>query len=82
MIAVKQPQLEQIESGVWSDGAVAQNNPDVYAVVEGVLRTLDLVAITTDVLGADRQADKPDVMEALDFWFGEIADSYADEDDA
>lgn len=76
---MQQPQLEAIPSGVWSDGAVAQNNPDVYAVVEGVLRTLDLVAITKDVLD-DPQAHPLTVTLALDSWFGAIADPMADED--
>ncbi|MFC9891546.1 hypothetical protein [Streptomyces pilosus] len=72
---------EQVGSGEWSAAAVAQNNPDLYADVTDLFLLIDPREITASVLD-HRQVDMVRAVEALDDWFGEIADPYADEDDA
>ncbi|MDX3279067.1 hypothetical protein [Streptomyces scabiei] len=74
---------EDIASGEWSAAAVAQCTPDLYADVTDVFDDLDYRAITRDVLD-HTEGSKPKLakMLLLDDWFGEIADPYADEDDA
>jgi hypothetical protein len=78
---MQQPAFEAIASGEWSAAAVAQCNPDLYADIVDVFMLLDPREITKTVLD-HRQVDMPRAIEALDDWFGEIADPYADEDDA
>jgi hypothetical protein len=72
---------EAIESGEWSAAAVAQNDPDLYADVTDLFLLLDPRTVTKQVLD-DAHADNLTVNRALDAFFGEIADPYADEDDA
>lgn len=72
---------EAIESGEWSAAAVAQNDPDLYADVTDLFLLLDPREITATVLD-HRQVDMVRAVEALDDWFGDLADPYADEDDA
>jgi hypothetical protein len=71
---------EVIDSGEWSAAAVAQRTPEVAAVITDTFTSLDLVEITREILN-EPQVNKLAVTQALDRWFGEIADPYADEDD-
>lgn len=73
-------QDESIESGEWTAAAVVDRNTELYADVEDHFAALDLVEITRDILN-EPQVNKLAVTQALDCWFGEIADPYADEDD-
>lgn len=75
------PLGEAVGSGEWSAAAVAQNDPDLYADVTDLFLLIDPREITASVLD-HRQVDMVRAVEALDDWFGEIADPYADEDDA
>ena len=78
---MQQPEFEQLPGGEWSAGAVAQCYPDLYDEVVDVFTGLDLVEVTRQVLD-DPQARPLTVTLALDAWFGDIVDAYADEDDA
>lgn len=60
--------------------AIVRNFPEMVDEIIQVFTDLDLRQITCTVLD-HRQVDMPRVIEALDDWFGEIADPYADEDD-
>jgi len=78
---MEQPGFEFIRSGEFSAAAVAQCNPDLYDDVTDVFMLLDPRQITNTVLD-HRQTNMMRVIEALDDVFGQIADPYADEDDA
>ncbi|WP_416519980.1 hypothetical protein [Streptomyces achromogenes] len=71
---------ERIDSGEWSAAAVAQCDSDLWAQVKDVYAELNLRVLTKKVLD-DAHADNLTVNRALDSFFGEIADPYADEDD-
>jgi hypothetical protein len=71
---------ERVRSTDWSAGTFAAVHPELAADLTELLTALDLVQITKEVLdepGAKALA----VTLALDSWFGDIADPYADEDD-
>jgi hypothetical protein len=72
---------EAIGVGEWSAAAVAQLDADMWDEVNDVFADLDLRVFTKSVLD-DATADNLAVNRALDSFFGEIADPYADEDDA
>jgi len=74
---------EAIESGEWSAAAVAQHSPDATAFITDTFIELDHRAITKEVLD-ETEGSKLKLAKTLllDEWFGEIADAYADEDDA
>ncbi|CAK7288652.1 hypothetical protein [Streptomyces misionensis] len=72
---------EVITSGVWSAAAVAQNDTELYAQVTDVFDAMDWRAITKQVLD-EPLTDAMSVTRAMDDMFGQIADPYADEDDA
>jgi hypothetical protein len=75
------PHFEDIDSGEWTASAVAHRSPQLYADVTDVFMLLDPREMTRVVLD-DAQTDALYVIQALDDWFGEIADPYADEDDS
>jgi hypothetical protein len=77
---IEQPAFEAIVSGEFSDAAVAQYNPDLYADVIDVFLLLDPIAIT-DAVMTDREADAVRVVQALGDAFGDVPYPYADEDD-
>ncbi|MGW2725707.1 hypothetical protein [Streptomyces sp. NPDC001492] len=70
---------ERIPGDEWTASAIAHRETDLYAAVLDAFADLDLRQLTNTVLD-HRQVDMPRVVEALDNWFGEIADPYADED--
>lgn len=70
---------ERIAGDEWTAPAVAIRETDLYASVLDAFADLDLVQLTRTVLD-HRQVDLHVAVAALDDWFGEIADSYADED--
>lgn len=72
---------ERIDDNEWTAAAVCFREPMLYADVTDVFLFLDPREITKTVLD-HRQVAMPRVIEALDEFFGEIADPYADEDDA
>ncbi|MFF1444140.1 hypothetical protein [Streptomyces sp. NPDC058295] len=74
---------EAIASGEWSAAAVAQHSPEAAAFITDTFTELDLVQIMKDVLD-QTEGSKLKLARTLllDEWFGEIADPYADEDDA
>ncbi|MGW4270848.1 hypothetical protein ACWEGQ_00420 [Streptomyces seoulensis] len=78
---MQQPAFEAIPSGIYSPAAVAQNDPELYADVTDVLDNVDLVDLTKDALD-EPIAGKLAVTLVLDEWFGEVSDSYADEDES
>jgi len=78
---MEQPQLEEIASGEFAAGAIAQVYPALFADVIDVFMALDPREITKKVLD-HRQTDMVYVIEALDDAYGEVVDPYADEDDA
>lgn len=59
--------------------AIVRSFPDMVAEIIDVFAGVDPRAVTATVLDHS-QVDFPRVVEALDDWFGEIADPYADED--
>jgi hypothetical protein len=75
-----EPIHEQILSGDWTAARFATTHWDLAEQIQDVFLNLDPRAITKTVLD-HRQVDMPRAIEALDDWFGEIADPYADEDD-
>ena len=77
----EQPEFEAIPSGEFSAAAVAQYDPDLYSDVIDVFMLLDPREITRTVLD-HRQVDMLYAVQALDDVYGEVADPYADEDDA
>ncbi|MBE4790250.1 hypothetical protein [Streptomyces caniscabiei] len=78
---MQQPDLEQMPGAEWSAGAVAQCYPDLYDDIVDLFTSLDPRQITDQVM-RDREVDFRSAVASLDDWFGEIADPYADEDDA
>jgi hypothetical protein len=71
---------ESIDSGEWTADALISADPELAAEIVDTFLELDPREITKTVLD-HRQVDMPRAIEALDDWFGEIADPYADEDD-
>jgi hypothetical protein len=71
---------ESIESGEWTADALISTDPELAAEIVDTFLELDPREITKTVLD-HRQVDMPRAIAALDDWFGEIADPYADEDD-
>jgi hypothetical protein len=71
---------EAIDSGEWTADALISTDPELAAEIVDTFLELDPREITKTVLD-HRQVDMPRAIEALDDWFGEIADPYADEDD-
>ncbi|MFF7335423.1 hypothetical protein [Streptomyces sp. NPDC008150] len=54
---IQQPALEAIPSGLYSDAAVAQNEPDLYADVTDLFHDVDPWSYLDDVLAsADPEA--------------------------
>lgn len=80
MEQIEQPAFETIPSGIYSAAAVAQNDPHLYADITDVLDNVDLVDLTKDALD-EPIAGKLAITLVLDEWFGDVSDSYADEDD-
>ena len=70
---------ERIDGDEWTASAVAIREADIYTDVLDAFADLDLIQLTNTVLD-HRQVDLPEAVAALDDWFGEIADPYADED--
>jgi hypothetical protein len=64
----------------YSIEAIVRNFPEMVDEIIQVFTDLDPREITRTVLD-HRQVDMPRAIEALDDWFGEIADPYADEDE-
>jgi hypothetical protein len=71
---------ESIDSGEWTADALISADPELAAEIVDTFLELDPREITKTVLD-HRQVDMPRAIEALDDWFGEIVDPYADEDD-
>ena len=72
---------EAIDSGEWSAAAITEKNSDLVAEITDLFTDLDPREVTKQVLD-DAQANNLTVNRALDAFFGEIADPYADEDEA
>ncbi|MER6249354.1 hypothetical protein [Streptomyces griseorubiginosus] len=70
---------ERIDGDEWTGPAVFLREMALSADVVDVFLLLDPREITATVLD-HRQVDFPTAVAALDSWFGEIADPYADED--
>jgi hypothetical protein len=52
VIAMQQPEFEQIPSGEWSAAAVAQNDPQIYADVTDLFLLIDPVSLLDDVFAS------------------------------
>jgi hypothetical protein len=76
---MSEPTHESIPTGEWTASMFLDCHWNLAADIQDVFLNLDPRAITATVLD-HRQVDFPRVVEALDDWFGEIADPYADED--
>ncbi len=78
-----EPIHEQILSGDWTAARFATTHWDLADQIQDVFLNLDPRAITRDVLD-HTEGSKPKLAMVLllDDWFGQIADPYADEDDA
>ncbi|GAA3808710.1 hypothetical protein GCM10022206_54020 [Streptomyces chiangmaiensis] len=72
---------EALESGEFSAAAIAEKDRELVAEITDLFTDLDPREVTKQVLD-DARADNLTVNRALDSFFGEIADPYADEDDA
>jgi hypothetical protein len=79
VIAMQQPEFEQIPSGLFSAAAVAQNDRDLYADVTDLFMLLDPIEITDTVI-RDRQASLADVSQVLDEMYGDVSYPYDEED--